>query len=337
MIRCSKGVRTELERIFGCRCLMPLLLLIVLPGIAWTQPLPPAQSRTADPYTIRVDVADVVLHPTVETRDGTPVSGLAKGNFQIYENGVPQPIKYFSHEDIPVTVGLVVDNSGSIRPKRPDIIAAAVAFARSSNPQDQMFVINFNENVLFGLPPGTMFTDKPEELEASLTRTTAQGQTALYDAIAAGLDQLKKGDRDKRVLIVITDGGDNVSKHSLAQIKAMAGQSDAMIYTMGIFDEEDGDQNPGVLKQLSQATGGEAFLPKTLEEVLPICEHIARDIRNQYMIAYVPTNESQDGKYRKIQLKVQAEGREHLVVRTRAGYYAVPKPQASTGIQTSRP
>lgn len=333
----STGVGMELERVFTCRCLMPLLLLMVLPSLAWTQASPPSQSRSADPYTIRVDVADVVLHPTVENRDGTPVSGLAKSNFQIYENGVLQPIKYFSHEDIPVTVGLLVDNSGSIRPKRPDIIAAALAFARSSNPQDQMFVVNFNEHVSFGLPPGTMFTDRPEQLEAALSRTPSQGQTALYDAIAAGFEQLKKGNRDKRVLIVITDGGDNVSKHSLPQIMAMAGQSDAMIYTMGIFDEEDGDQNPHVLKQLAKATGGEAFLPKTLQEVLPICEHIARDIRNQYMIAYISTNENQDGKYRKIQVKAQAEGRERLFVRTRAGYYALPKPQPTTASQSSRP
>lgn len=327
----------ELERVFACRCLMPLLLLIVLPSIAWTQQSPPAQSRSVDQYTIRVDVADVVLHPAVETGEGTPVSGLGKDNFQVYENGVLQPIKYFSHEDIPVTVGLVVDNSGSIRPKRPDIIAAALAFARSSNPQDQMFVINFNEHVSFGLPPETMFTDKPEQLEAALSRTPAQGLTALYDTIAAGLEQLKKGNRDKRVLIVITDGGDNVSKLKLPQIMAMAGQSDAIIYTMGIFDEEDADQNPHVLKQLAKATGGEAFLPKTLEEVLPICEHIARDIRNQYTIAYTPTNETQDGKYRKIEVKARTQGHGRLVVRTRAGYYASPKPQPSPANQSARP
>ena len=333
----STGLGMKLDRVSTCRCLVPLLLLVVLPSIAWTQQSPPAQSRAADQYTIRLNVADVVLHPTVETSDGMPVSGLGKDNFQIYENGVLQPIEFFSHEDIPVTVGLVVDNSGSIRPKRPDIIAAAVAFARSSNPQDQMFVINFNEHVSFGLPPGTIFTDKPEQLEAALSETRAEGLTALYDAIAAGFEHLKKGNRDKRVLIVITDGGDNSSKHTLAQIMAVAGQSDAIIYTMGIFDEEDEDQNPHVLKQLAKATGGEAFLPKTLQEVLPICQHIARDIRNQYTIAYVPANESQDGKYRKIQVKAQAQGRERLHIRTRAGYYALPKPQLSTASQSSRP
>ena len=159
-----------------------------LTTFAWPQQASTAQSGSGDLYTIRVNVADVVLHPTVENRDSRPVSGLHKADFQVYESGVLQPIKYFSHEDIPVTVGLIVDNSGSIRPKRPDIIAAAVAFARSSNPQDQMFVVNFNENVSFGLPPETMFTDQPEQLEAALSRTTAQGQTALYDAIAVGLE-----------------------------------------------------------------------------------------------------------------------------------------------------
>lgn len=327
----------ELGRVLSGCCLVLILLLIVLPSIAWTQQSPPASNHSADSYTIRVNVSDVVLHPTVESNDGLPVLGLGKDNFQIYENGVLQPIGFFSHEDIPVTVGLVVDNSGSIRPKRPDIVSAAVAFARSSNPRDQMFVINFNEHVSLGLPPGTMFTDQPEQLEAALSKTRAEGLTALYDAISAGFEQLKKGNRDKRVLIVITDGGDNVSRHNLTQILTTAGQSDAIIYTMGIFDEEDGDQNPHVLKQLAKATGGEAFLPKTLEEVLPICEHIARDIRNQYTIAYVPSNESQDGKYRKIQVKAQAPGREHLHIRTRAGYYALPEPQPTTVSQSTRP
>ena len=151
--------------------------------------------------------------------------------------------------------------------------------------------------------------------------------TALYDAVAAALEHLKKGNRDKKVLLVVSDGGDNASQHNLAQVMAMAGQPDAIIYTIGLFDEDDPDRNPRVLKQLAKATGGEAFLPGSSEDVVPICERIARDIRNQYTIVYVPTNRKQDGTYRVIQVKAGAQDRERLLVRTRAGYYAPLKPQ----------
>jgi Ca-activated chloride channel family protein len=222
-------------------------------------------------------------------------------------------------------------------PKRPEVISAALAFARSSNPQDQMFVVMFNENVSFGLPDNTPFTDQVAQLEVALSRIAATGMTALYDAVAAALEHLKKGNRDKKVLIVVSDGGDNASKHNLAQIMAMAGHPDAIIYTIDIFVEEDLDRNPGALKQLAKDTGGEAFLPESVSEVLPICERIARDIRNQYTIAYVPTNRKQDGTYRVIQVKAEAPGRGRLFVRTRAGYYAPLKPQTISGSPGDRP
>lgn len=311
------------------QCLAALLLLMVLPAPAPPQEKASSERRPVDPYTIRVSVDMVVLHASVRNHKGTPVSGLAEGDFQVYEDGVLQQIKYFSHEDIPVTVGLVVDNSGSMLPKRPEVIAAAVAFARSSNPQDQMFVINFNEHVSFGLPVKMAFTDQSAQLQAALSSITANGETALYDAVAAALEHLGKGNRDKKVLIVISDGADNASRHNLAQTLAMAGQSEAIIYTLGLFDPDDPDRNPHVLAQLAKATGGEAFLPETVKEVTPICERIARDIRNQYTIAYVPTNRQQDGTRRAIHVKGQAPGIGRLVVRTRTGYTAPLKPQAS--------
>jgi VWFA-related protein len=282
----------------------------------------------------------VVLHATVQNHKGILVSGLGKDNFQVYEDGVLQQIDYFSHEDIPVTVGLVVDNSGSMRSKRSDVIAAALAFARSSNPQDQMFVVNFNEHVSFGLPDNTPFTDQVVQLELALSRIKADGETALYDGVAVALEHLKKGNRDKKVLIVVSDGGDNASKHNLGQVMAMAGQSDAIIYTLGLFDEDDPDKNPGVLKQLAKVTGGEAFLPESLKEVVPICEQIAHDIRNQYTLAYAPANRKQDGAYRNIAVKAGSPGRGRLFVRTRAGYYAPLNPRqlpAIAGSQSNRP
>jgi VWFA-related protein len=258
----------------------------------------------------------------VQDRKGSAVAGLSKDDFQVYEDGVLQEIKSFSHDDIPVTAGLIIDNSGSMAKKRPEVIAAALAFARSSNPQDQMFVINFNENVSFGLPTNVLFTDKVDRLEIALSSITADGMTALYDAVAAGLDHLNKGDRDKKVLIVVADGADNASKRKLAEIMAMAGKSDAIIYAVGVFDLTDPDRNPRMLRQLARETGGEAFLPTSLKEVVPICEQIARDIRNQYTIAYTPNNRRQDGSYRVIQVKAAASGHTRLSVRARAGYYA---------------
>jgi Ca-activated chloride channel homolog len=207
-------------------------------------------------------------------------------------------------------------------PKRADVIAAGLAFARSSNPQDQMFVVNFNEKVSFGLPEKVAFTDQVPQLEVALSKLFPDGETALYDALAVGLDHLKQGNRDKKVLIVISDGGDNASKHKLAEIMAAASKFNVILYTIGIFNEEDGDSNPGVLEHLAHDTGGEAFLPKSLKEIAPICERIAHDIRNQYTLAYVPTNRKRDGSYRAIQVKANASGRGRLSVRTRAGYFA---------------
>jgi len=314
-------------------------LLIILAGVGRSQAAPqknsPSGQTQIDPYTIKVRVDMVVLTATVQNHKGTPVSGLDKNDFQVFEDGVQQQIKYFSHEDIPVTVGLVVDNSGSMSPKLPEVVAAALAFAHSSNPQDQMFVVNFNEHVSFGLPASTPFTDQAEPLRVALSRIKADGQTALYDAVAVALEHLKAGNRDKRVLIVISDGADNASKHNLAQVMEMAGRSDAIIYALGLFDPDDPDKNPRVLKQIAKSTGGEAFMPESLKEVVPICEKIAHDIRNQYTIAYVPTNGNQDGTFRAIQMKAEAPGTGRLVVRTRTGYTAPLKTQLNAAGRSS--
>lgn len=333
----STAIRIREGGAFTMRRLAALFVLIVLPSLAWPQETSPSPSRQGDEYTIRVDANSVVLHATVQNRKGTLVAGLGKDNFQVYEDGVLQQINYFSHEDIPVTVGLVVDNSGSMNPKRQEVIAAALAFARSSNPQDQMFVVVFNEKVSFGLPANTPFTDNVDQLEIALSRIAATGMTALYDAMAAALERLQEGNRDKKVLIVVSDGGDNASKHNLAQIKAIAGQSDAIIYTIDISVAEDPERNPGALRRLAKNSGGEAFRPESMRDVLPICERIARDIRNQYTLAYAPTNSMQDGTYRVIQVKARAPGRGRVIVRTRTGYSAPLKRETIAGSPRTRP
>jgi len=315
-------------------CLFAFAVFLLIAGTLQAQQSVP--NGGGDDYTISVNVDVVVLHATTQDRHGNLVSGLGKTNFRIYEDGVLQTIKYFSHEDIPVTVGLVIDNSGSMGSKRADVIAAALAFARSSNPQDQMFVVNFNERVSFGLPNNVLFTDKAVQLELALSRIAADGETALYDAVAAALDHLKQGDRDRKVLIVISDGGDNASKHTLAEIMTAAGQPDATIYTIGIFDEADGDSNPHVLKRLARTTGGEAFFPQSSKDVLAICERIAHDIRNQYTLAYVPTNRKRDGTYRGLRVEAITTSGRHLAARTRTGYFAAQARPSGDG-QEQRP
>jgi VWFA-related protein len=308
------------------RCVaLAMVLLIALVGHANPQAVASSGGQDQEPFKIAVNVDLVVLRPTVRDRKGSFVSDLQERDFAVYEDGVRQSIRLFTHEDIPVTVGLVVDHSGSMQHKIPDVIAAARTFARSSNQEDQMFVVNFNEKVTLGLPGAMTFTDSPDELERAISRTPAAGQTALYDALAVALDRLQAGSRDKKVLIVISDGGDNASTHSLADVLKRAGQSSALVYTIGIFDEQDPDRNPGVLRHLARATGGEAYFPEQLDEVVPVCERIARDIRNQYTIGYFPSSRSQPGVYRAV--RVVANGTAgKLFVRARPGYIAGGEP-----------
>jgi VWFA-related protein len=261
----------------------------------------------------------------VTDRQGGFVSNLGEQDFEVQENGTAQKIRVFTNEDIPVTVGLVVDHSTSMRPKLAEVAAAARSFVQSSNPKDEMFVVNFNEHVTLGLPAAIRFTDSSAQLENAIGGARGSGMTALYDAIAKALEELRAGNRDKKVLIVVSDGGDNASKHSLADVMTLARQSNAVIYTIGLFDEEDQEQNRGVLKRLAQATGGEAFDPDRLSEVAAISERIAGDIRHQYTIGYAPTNPSRDGSYRTIRLLAREKGH-RLSVRTRSGYIAGGEP-----------
>jgi VWFA-related protein len=273
-------------------------------------------------FRISVDVALVVLHATVTDRHGAAVSNLREHDFAVYEDGVPQSIRLFKSEDIPVTVGLVVDHSTTMRPKLAEVTTAAMSFVRFSNPQDEMFVVNFNEKVILGLPGKARFTNSATDLEHAIVRVPTEGQTALYDAIAKGLEELQAGTRDKKAMIVVSDGGDNASVHTEAQVMKLAEQSSAIIYTVGLFDENDPDRNPGVLNRLARATGGEAFLPDQPSEVVGICERIARDIRSQYTIGYVPINPARDGAYRAIRVHAGLKDHEGLHVRTRTGYIA---------------
>lgn len=299
-----------------------ILLLLVLGGGAPAQTTPAPNQQGAESYRISVDVDLVVLPTAVRDPQGRYVSDLREQDFQVYEDGALQRIRLFQHEDIPVIVGLVVDHSGSMRPKMAAVSAAARTFVQSSNPEDQLFVVNFNERVSLGLPGALRFSSSADQIERAIWSKSAAGETALYDAVVEALQQLQTGNRDRKVLIVISDGGDNASAHSLAQVLQMAEQSSAIIYTVDLFEPDDPDANPKVLNRLAQSTGGEAFFPRELSEVAPICERIARDIRNQYAIGYVSSNAARNRAYRTVRVVARVPGHGKLVVRTRAGYIA---------------
>jgi len=274
-------------------------------------------------FTIRTTSRLVLLDVSVKGKDGGFVSGLAQDNFKVYENGKLQQITQFANADIPVTVGILVDESGSMRPKRSEVIAAAVEFIKGSNPQDEVFVINFNEKARHGLPDTVLFSDNINQLRAALWQGIPEGRTALYDAIEMALHQTDMGRRDKKTLLVISDGGDNISMHKLPDVMHDVLESIVTIYTIGIFDEDDPEANPSVLKQLSQVSGGGSYFPKTLDEVVPICRQIAKDVRTRYTIGYIP--EMNNGKpERQIKVLASSPDGQKMMVRTRTRYLFSP-------------
>lgn len=293
-----------------------------------TVPPPPAE----DPNEFRVssEVELVLLDVSVKDSAGGFVSGLTKDHFRVFENKIEQKLSVFSAQDVPVTVGLVVDNSGSIRTKKPQIVTAALALVTNSNPQDEVFVVNFNDQAAMGLPPNIPFTGDRELLRRALLLNPARGRTALYDGLNMALDHLHKGRLDKKTLVLISDGGDNMSEITRDEIMRRAEGSLVTIYAIGIFDPDDSDKSPGFLKHIARITGGEAFMPHKEDELVPVCEKIAHDIRNRYSVGYAPANRQYDGKARKLQVIATAPDGKKYEVRTRTQYVASPKLRSSS-------
>jgi VWFA-related protein len=305
----------------GVRWLLVVVLLCTgLAGFSSSQ-IQPDQD-----YTIRTTSRLVLLDVSVKDRSGQFVSGLKKDNFKIYEDGRAQTITQFGSADTPVTVGIVVDESGSMLPKRGEVIAAALQFIEASNPKDEIFVVNFNDTARLGLPDKVPFSDDVQQLRAALWRGYPEGRTALYDAIELAIHKLEQGRRDRKAMVVISDGGDNVSRIRFPEAMHDVLASLATIYTVGIFDEDDPERNPSVLKRLSQVSGGAAYFPSTLQEVVPVCRQIAKDIRQRYTIGYVPAAEGKAERH----VKVDALSDSHkLLVRTRSSYYFAPEHEAT--------
>ncbi len=272
-------------------------------------------------YVFRTTVDEVVLHATVIDDHNRLVTNLDRNDFIVYENGQPQKITSFRHEDIPVALGVVIDNSGSMRDKRPKVNQAAINLVKASNPNDEVFVVNFNDEYWLDQD----FTSAIPKLQDALERIEARGGTALYDAIVASAEHLKKNARlEKKVLLVVTDGEDNASRESLEQcIRRLQAENGPTVYTIGLLGDDSHQRRAKrALQEIADQTGGVSFFPKDLNEVDNISRQVAHDIRNQYTLVYKPVVPQSAGGYRTIKVVARGKGYGKLQVRTRSGYYA---------------
>jgi VWFA-related protein len=302
-----------------------LFFAILIAGTLAAQKPSPAQEDAA---TFSTDTKLVPLHVSVIDKNGKLVTNLPQSAFKVYENNVEQPLKIFNREDVPVSMGIIIDNSGSMREKRPKVAAAALELVKASNPQDEVFIVDFNDVAYLDAP----FTNNIKKLEQVLDKIDTRGGTAMRDAISMSIDYAKEsGKKTKKVLLVITDGNDNTSNETLEQLVRKARQSEVLIYCIGLLNDEEpreGRAAKRALKALAEASGGLDYYPKTVSEIETVTPQIAHEIRNQYILAYTPLNAALDGTFRAIKVTVNAPG--HLTVRTRNGYFAnaAPPPKA---------
>jgi VWFA-related protein len=291
---------------------------------------PSSQNSSQDEgaLIIRKDVDEVLLHATVIDSRERIVTDLDKSAFSVFEDGKPQTIISFRHEDVPVAMAIVIDNSGSMREKRNKVNQAALNLVRSSNPKDQVCIVNFNDEYYLDQD----FTNDLLKLKDALEKINASGGTALYEAVVASADHLRRNAQlEKKVLFVVTDGEDNASLETLEQaVKQLQGENSPAVYAIGILGEEEHPKRARrALEIIADRTGGLAFFPKTLNEVDEISSTVARDIRNQYTIGYKPTNPRGTGGFRSVRVEAKAKGHGKMTVRTKSGYYAGPQ-----GIET---
>jgi Ca-activated chloride channel homolog len=277
--------------------------------------------RAQEDPVFRSDTRLVILNATVVDSKGNLVTDLPRSAFKVYENNTEQPLKIFRREDVPVSMGLIVDNSGSMRLRRNKVETASLQMVKASNKLDEIFIVNFNDDAFLDVE----FTSDIKKLEEGLTRLDARGGTAMYDAISMSIDHLKaKAKRDKKVIMLITDGADTASKTNLEKLVSQAHTTDALIYAIALLDEEiparEAKKARRALETLAKTSGGLCFFPKTVEEVESLALEVAKDIRNQYVLGYSPSVQELDGTYRTI--KVVAAGPNKPMVRTRSGYYA---------------
>ena len=295
--------------------------LMLVAGLALAQ----APAPQDDLPLYRLDARLVLLHASVVDKNGRLITNVPQSAFKVLEDGVEQPLKLFRREDVPVSMGIIVDNSGSMNGKRSRVAAAALELVKQSNPDDEVFIVNFNDDTHFDQP----LTNDVKKLQSALARMEARGGTAMRDALSQSIDYVKKnGKKDKKVLVVITDGNDNSSNTSLEQVLRKSQNSEVLIYAIGMLNEEearDARAAKKALKALTEASGGMDYYPKNLSDVEEITPRVAHELRNQYVLGYTSSNQVLDGSFRQIKVTVTGFGRP--TVRTRNGYYATPTAQ----------
>ena len=277
--------------------------------------------------TFKAESELVVLHVSVRDRRGRYITGLERGAFTVIDDGKPQTLEMFSGDEVPASVGFLIDNSNSMRPNRDRVIASAVEFARHSHPRDEVFVVTFNEHVQPAFGPMVVGEMNMGVFGSAMTQAiTARGMTAIYDGILDGLERVGRGQHTRQVLIVVSDGDDNASRSTLDDVIKQVHESDATIYTIALIDPLTREGDPGLLRRLAQATGGESYRPRRVEEIGSAFERIARDIRSAYTLAYTPTaaataSNDERGRRRTVRVYVRPTDGRALRVRTRDGYF----------------
>ena len=307
--------------------------LLLLCCFGWAQSKLPAPATTDEPTTFTSDTRWVILPVSVSDKNGKLIMDLQQKSFKVFENGIEQPIKLFKHEDVPISLGIIVDNSGSMKEKRQKVEIASVDLVKASNPHDEVFIVNFNDEAYLDVE----FTNDIKKMEEGVARIDSRGGTAMREAISSSIDYLKeKGKNHKRVLLVVTDGNDNASTISLERLVNRARQSEVLIYAIGLLDDEERREAKSAkraLNALTQESGGLSFYPKGVADVDAIALQVAHEIRNQYTIAYSPLNDAKDGSFR--QIKVVVNGPGHPQVRTRTGYYATPDTPSKKAVSST--
>jgi len=291
---------------------LKFVAVVPMLGLLWAQ----------EATIFRTDSRLVVLHASAEDKDGRLVMDLPQSAFQVYENGVRQEIKSFRKEDVPVSLGLIIDNSASMRDKRARVAAATIALVQSSNPEDEVFIVTFDDTPSLAVD----FTNDVAALKKGLARIDSRGGTAMRDALRTAIEHLKgRNKKEKKVLVVVTDGNDNSSMEPLDTVIRAAQQNEVLVYAVGLLTDEmprEAEKARRALDALARATGGQTYYPKDVSEIDHIAPQIASEIRNQYIVTYSPTNQELDGSFRQIRLLVDSPRVDS--VRTRSGYYATP-------------
>jgi Ca-activated chloride channel family protein len=311
----------------GKLALAILLLTVLTCALSAQESRQDSKSDQQPVHSLNVDVNLVLATATVTDREGRYVTGLEKENFKISEDKVPQDILQFSSEDIPVSVGIVFDVSGSMKDKMKTAVQAAITFLKGGNPDDEYFLVEFSDK-----PVGTEFTSDIAKLQSRFMFSKAKGRTALYDAVYMGLSKQEHGNNPKRALLLITDGEDNRSRYTFSNVKEFIKEKDVQMYSIGISNgpgDSSADQGRALLRDLSSISGGESFFPSSVYRLEETCRTIAKELKYQYVLGYRSTNTDKDGKFRKIKITADFPDNK-LTVRHKQGYYA-PSPDGSAG------